>query len=105
MPWKKGSTKKRNFQARELATRLDIDPLEVLLLIAGANWKRLGFKTGFRMIQGMDGKFRKVPVISISQRATASKEALNYIYPKVQPVQLDTNTGQKTFMDLAEELG
>lgn len=86
----KGSKNKRSFDAEELALRFDVDPLEVLLMIAAGDWKSLGFEEKSRTSftpQGIEILEDNVP---LSQRCQAAKEAAKYLYAAKQSVAIST---------------
>lgn len=70
---KKGSRNRRTFDAQELARRLDVDPLEVLLLAAKGDKKRL--------------KLKKDDTISLEDRLYAARAAAPYLYPKKKAIE------------------
>lgn len=73
---KKGTPNVREFRAEDIAAKFDIDPLEVLFMIAAADWKGL--------------QLANEDVIKLSDRANAAKELSKYLYSQKQSVALST---------------
>tara|TARA_Y100001963_G_scaffold17759_1_gene21945 strand:- start:36226 stop:36594 length:369 start_codon:yes stop_codon:yes gene_type:complete len=78
---KKGTPNKRTKHAIELAERLGVDPLEVLLHITSNNWKALGYESGETEKVLKDGGTIMVERIELKDRLGAAKEACKYVYP------------------------
>lgn len=76
----KGAKNKRSLKVEEIAARFDIDPFEVLMMIAAGDWKGLGFEekthTTFTP-QGIEVEEENVPV---AQRCMAAREAVKYLH-------------------------
>lgn len=77
----KGTPNKSTAEAQELADRLGINPLEVILLFAGGKWEELGYDSS--TITKFVGENVVVePVISPELRQKSAKDACEYIYAK-----------------------
>lgn len=95
-----GTPNKRTLKVEEIASQFDIDPFEVLMMIAAGDWKGLGFdersKTTFSP-QGIEIEEDNVP---LSQRCQAAKEAAKYLYSQRQSVAISTGeTGIKIIVE------
>ncbi len=90
MPRPKGSKNRRTRLVEEIADRFDIDPFEVLMMIAAGDWKGLGYETKSKITytaQGIEVEEENVP---LAQRCQAAKEAAKYLYAQKQSVSLST---------------
>lgn len=76
----KGAKNKRNFQVEVIAANFELDPFEVLMMIATGDWKGLGYdgktKTTFTM-NGIEVEEDNVP---IRERCNAARECCRYLY-------------------------
>lgn len=86
----KGSLNKRTLQVEELAARFKLDPFEILLMIACADWKALGYENECYFKEGPAGEIKMGYVISPEMRLHAAKEAAKYLYSQKQSVALST---------------
>lgn len=86
----KGAKNLRSFNAEEIANRLDIDPLEVLLLFAKGDWKSLGYHDEKIVTVTKDGAKEEF-TIQPAVRARSAAEACKYFYSQKQAVALSTN--------------
>lgn len=89
---KKGTPNRRSFNAQELAERLGVDPLEVLLHATNNNWQALGYDSGIQTKLVGENAVTE-DTIPITVRITAAKEAAQYLYSKRRAVE---HTGQVT---------
>lgn len=80
---KKGTSNKRSQYAIELAKKLGVEPLEILLMYAAGDWQGLGFDS------------QKKAKIDNTDRISAAKDACKYLYPALRSVELkgDENGG------------
>lgn len=90
----KGAKNKRSFEALELVQRMDVDPLERLLLIGFNRWKEIGLPTEFKTSFTSAGIEYEEPWISIRDQVTALKAACEYVHPKKANVQLSNDEGK-----------
>lgn len=96
----KGAKNKRTLLVEEIAMRFDIDPFEVLMMVAAGDWKGLGYaeksKTTFTL-QGIEVEEDNVP---LAQRVQAAKEAAKYLYAQKQSVAISTqDSGLKIIVE------
>jgi hypothetical protein len=89
---KKGSVNKKTHDARELAERLGVDPLEILFHFASRNWKALGYNSEYMTKVLKDGGTLEVERITPEMRLNAAKEAVRYVYPQTKAVELKNGT-------------
>ena len=80
----KGSKNRKSYDAYILASKLGIDPLEVLLKFAMNDWKALGYPNE---TYSPDGKV-ECYFITPETRVRAAKEACEYLYSKTKSVEL-----------------
>lgn len=85
----KGSKNRRTLMVEEIAARFDIDPFEVLMMVAAGDWKGLGYKSECRTSFAASGIEFEEPVIKLADRVNAAKEASKYLYSQKQAVQID----------------
>jgi hypothetical protein len=83
---RKGCPNKITTSAKELAQKLGIDPLEILLHFANKDWKALGYDSPTLLKITADGG-HEVDRISAEMRVMAAKEAAKYIYPTQKAVE------------------
>lgn len=101
----KGTPNQKTKDARELAERLGIDPLEILFHFASKNWKALGYNSECHTKVLKDGGTLEVERITPEMRLNAAKEAVRYIYPQTKAVELTTGEGEKGFKVIFEDYG
>lgn len=80
---KKGTPNKSTQSVREMADRIGVDPLEILLMVAANDWEGLGFDTDvthFEKAEGDGSVIGEKPRISLDQRIQAAKEAAKYLH-------------------------
>lgn len=107
MPFKKGEGGRpkglKNVRTRiveEIAAKFDLDPFEVLLMVAVGDWKGLGYAAETRISFAASGIEFEEPVIKLSDRVQAAKEAAKYLYSQKQSVALSTgDTGIKIIVE------
>lgn len=95
-----GSRNKRTLDAKGLAERLGVDPLEVLLRFANADWKGLGYDSPTHTKVTLTGVEVEVLCIDPDNRRKAAADAAPYIYPKLKNIEhsgpgggpIETNT-------------
>jgi len=78
---RRGKKNRRTLLIEEIASKYP-DPFEVLLMIAAGDWKGLGYEAECYFSEKPDGAVKMGYVISPELRATAAKEATQYIHPK-----------------------
>jgi hypothetical protein len=87
----RGATNERTRRVEEIADKYALDPFEVLLMIASGDWKGLGYESATRTSFTNAGIEFEEPVIKISDRGNAAKEAARYLYSQKQAVSIDIN--------------
>lgn len=85
-----GTPNKKTLDARSLAERLKIDPLEILFHFANKDWKALGYEEETTTKVLKDGGTIQIERITAEMRLTAAKEAVRYVYPQTKAVELST---------------
>lgn len=83
----KGTPNKRTVQAQEIADRIGVDPLEVLMRYAAGDWEGLGYHQPHYVKVTSDGREIFEDVIQPDQRIAAAKEAAKYLYPQRKAVE------------------
>lgn len=100
---KKGSINKKTQDARALAERLGVDPLEILFHFASRNWKALGYNSEYHTKVLKDGGTIEVERITPEMRLNAAKEAVRYVYPQTKAVEIkndeDSGVGFKIVLE------
>ncbi len=84
----KGTPNKRTFDARALAEKIGVDPLEVLLMAAKRDWKGLGYKSSFTKKLSNTGAAIKVDTIDPYLQIQAAKEAAKFLYPSLKAIEI-----------------
>lgn len=85
----KGIPNRRAIDARALAERMGVDPLEILLMFAGGDARSLGY------VSVDQAGNEQVGVIPPELRFAAAREAANYIYPKRKALEVSPYTEEK----------
>lgn len=83
---KKGTPNKDKAPVREMATRLGVDPLEILLLYAKGDWKSLGYESEKITVYSKDYSNEKY-VIDPAVRMSAAADACRYMYPQLKQIE------------------
>jgi hypothetical protein len=86
----KGSRNKRNLQVEEMATRFDLDPFEILMMVANGDWQGLGFESPKQDIVTAHGTVSELN-IKLSDRLHAAKEAAKYLHAQKQSISGSTS--------------
>lgn len=89
----KGSKNIKSFQAEELAKKLGVDPLEILLRFAMGDWKGLGYEAECYFKETAEGEVKMNYVIGPDLRVQAAQYAAKYLYSAKQAVQLSNPDG------------
>lgn len=66
----------------EIAEKMAMDPLEVLMMFAAGDWQGLGYDNSVYHMEKPDGSIKMGYVIPPELRMNAAKEAAQYIYAK-----------------------
>lgn len=82
-----GTPNKRTQKIQETATRLGVDPFEVLLLYAKGDWQALGYESE-KYCVGINeyGSWEKW-TIDPNTRAKCAMEAIQYLAPKLKSIE------------------
>lgn len=100
MPRQKGSKNRRTQMIEDIAYRFDMDPFEILMMVACGDWKGLGYDSATKTSFAASGIEFEEPWIKLSDRVLAAKEAAGYLYSKKQSVALSTgDTGLKIIIE------
>lgn len=94
----KGTPNKRAWDAREIADRLNCDPLEILLHIANNDHKALGYKEGTVKKVNLGIEYEE-ELIQLKDRKDAAKEAAKYVYPQLKAIEHSGKDGTDVFAD------
>lgn len=96
----KGAKNTRTRLVEEIAAKFDIDPFEVLMMVAAGDWKGLGYDSHSKINYSPAGVEFEEPNIKLSDRVTAAKEAAKYLYAAKQSVAISTgDTGIKIIVE------
>lgn len=82
----KGVKNTRTRLVEEIAAKFKLDPFEVLMMVAAGDWKGLGYEAEVRTSFAASGIEFEEPVIKLSDRVQAAKEASKYLYAQKQSV-------------------
>jgi hypothetical protein len=88
----KGCKNKRTLQLEIMAEKFP-DPFELLMLFATGDWKALGYDSEVYVMEGANGATKIGYTISPEMRLVATKEAIQYLYPKKK----DSSDEEETF--------
>ena len=99
----KGSKNKHNKNVDEIAARYNLQPFDVLMMVAAGDWKGLGYDAPTRTSFAASGIEFEEPVIKISDRIHAAKEASKYLYSAKQSISIDVNQIHKMSDDEFEK--
>lgn len=83
----KGTPNKRT-TVQEIAESFDLDPFEVLMMVAAGDWQGLGYDSKTRISFTAAGIEFEEDTIKLSDRVTAAKEASKYLYSQKKAVEL-----------------
>lgn len=98
----KGSKNKWTEELHEIAQRLGVNPVEILLRFAAGDWKGLGYSSPTEIRYTMDGKPYEVDKIEVKERVRAAADAAPYLFPKRKSVEHSGPDGQALFGTLAD---
>jgi hypothetical protein len=106
MPFKKGqggrkpgSKNASTLQIEELARKVGVNPLEVLLRMAAGDWQGLGYEAEMYFIEKPDGAVKAGYVISPQMRLDAAGQATRYFYSPKQAVEVSGELGLKIIVE------
>ncbi len=84
---KKGVPNKAVIPLREKAEKLGLDPFQMLLHFANANWEALGYSSPTETKYTARGEAYEVPLITPEHRLRALTELCQYLYPKLKAIE------------------
>ena len=87
----KGVLNKRTLLVDEIASRFELDPFEVLMMVAVGDWEALGFDSKTRVTVTSKGEAIEEDSVPLAQRVQAAKEAAKYLYAQKQSVAISTD--------------
>ncbi len=90
---RKGIPNKITTSAKQLSEKLGIDPLQILLLIAGEKWSELGYDSRMVTRYTAEGKEYEIERITTELRTQAAGKAVQYIYPTQKAVEVTGEDG------------
>lgn len=99
----KGSKNRTVQVVEDLVTKLDVDPLEVLMLFAKGDWKALGYKAESTIAYTSAGIEYEKPTISTDNRINAATSAVKYIYSQKKAIELSNQTESEGFRIIVED--
>lgn len=83
----KGGMGERKRRIEELAREIGVDPIEILLRVAKADWEGLGYLTQTITKHNGDTEWEE-DRITLTDRIQASKEAAQYMYAKLKTIEV-----------------
>lgn len=83
----KGAINSRKRHLDELAIRLDVDPMEILLRFAKGDWEGLGYESKTRIKYSGETRWEE-DIISTGDRIQAAKESAQYMYAKLKTIEV-----------------
>ena len=86
----KGVKNLRTRTIEEIASKFNIDPFEVLMMVAVGDWQGLGYESKTKTTFTMQGIEVEEENIKLSDRVQAAKEASKYLYSQKQSVAIST---------------
>jgi len=89
-------------KARAIAERLGVDPFEVLLLFSANRWKELGYDKPTETHYSSTGQPYELDRIRAAERIQASKNACDYLFPKLAATQITGAEGENLFQSFGE---
>lgn len=86
----KGVKNTRTRMVEDIAGKFELDPFEVLMMVAVGDWKGLGYDAATKVSYSAAGIDFEEPNIKLTDRVQAAKEASKYLYSQKQSVALST---------------
>ena len=100
---KKGTPNKNSFNAIEIAEKLGVNPLEILLRFAAGDWKNLGYENECYFSEKPDGSVKMGYVITPEVRTKAASEATKYLFPQRKAVEVSNSPDGDGFRVIVED--
>ncbi len=100
----KGTLNRSKAEPLELSKKLGVNPLEILLLMAGGKWKELGYET--EQVEVFTKECSNMQYrIPIETRAKAAADACKYLYAQLRNVEgkIDTVVVKRPLAHLSDE--
>jgi hypothetical protein len=82
----KGSLNRSKAEPQELAKKLGVNPLEILLLMAAGKWEELGLESEQVTVYSKDCSNQEYR-IPIAVRAKAAADACKYLYAQLRNIE------------------
>lgn len=101
----KGTPNKNKVPAQELAEKLGVDPLAILLMVAKGDWKGLGYSKPTETKYSQFGQPFEVELIPLKMRIFAASDAVQYIVPKRKALEVSNDPESDGFKVIIEEYG
>jgi len=101
---KKGTLNKKSLKVFQLCEKSGLNPVEVLISLAGGRWKKLGYSQRCYTEYGNNFSNERL-YITVDHRLGAAKELMKYMYPQLKAMEhkLDDNSVE-TFSDFMERI-
>lgn len=99
----KGAKNKHTFHAEELAAKLGVNPLEVLLRFAKGDWKGLGYDSSVEVKESATGETFAKYTITPELRAQCAEKACKYLFAAKGAIDV-TSAGQAIQINLVDYL-
>ena len=90
---KEGTPNKRTLEAREIAEKLGVNPLEICLMFAAGDWEGLGYPSADVTKVLKDGGTINVDTIPPELRQKSAKDVLGYLFPQLKAIELTGKDG------------
>lgn len=99
----KGTPNRKSLLAEDLAHKLGVDPLEILLHFTKGDWKALGYKSEETAHYTSAGEEYGKLTIQPEVRVSAAKEAVKYIYSQKKAIELSNQVESEGFKIIVED--
>jgi hypothetical protein len=99
----KGSKNKTVQLVEDLVTKLNVDPLEILMLFAKGDWKALGYKSESTIAYTSAGIEYEKMTITPDHRVNAATSAVKYIYSQKKAIELSNQVESEGFRIIVED--
>lgn len=101
-----GAINKSTVPAHELAAKLGVNPLEILLMFANGDWEGLGYDNETYVSENAQGATKIGYTIPPELRAKAAGQASDYLYAKLKALELSSPDGEGVeFKIIVEDYG
>lgn len=96
-----GSKNIKTFNVEEIASRFELEPIEVLMMIANGDWHGLGYSAPTKITFTPQGLEVEEEHVNIAERSKAAVAAARYLYSPKQAV--DPKTGDTAIKVVIED--